>query len=79
MSNESGKKNDMSRIKRSCRKKNDNVEDEKVVFIYENVCLNKRWSRLYDSKRKFAKRKIGFEIRNGFLSFIISQGLLCTH
>ena len=67
----------MSGIKRCCWK-NDNVEDEKVVFVYENIGIKDDRDNV-TRKKKFAKRKIGFEIRNGFLSFIVPQGLLCTH
>ena len=54
----SGKKDDMSGIKRCCWK-NDDVENEKKEeFLRKNACWNTRWSRQYDSIRKFAKQYV---------------------
>ena len=53
-------------------KKNDNVEDEKVVFVYENIGIKDDRDSV-TRQENLQKRKIRFEIRNGSLSFICSS------
>ena len=73
------KKSDMSRIKRCCWK-NDDVENEKNCVLLRKMYVWMKDNRDSVTRQEnYQKRKIGFEKKNGFLSFIVLQALLCMH